>query len=655
MLGLYAPLTGRLDAQTTLAGTYPDIAMNVHAALYGGTAARLSIERFEIMASAVHGRGTIESARLDLPFLSTLASGSFGLRPNDQLSLVAHSTSDNIGAFLNRATGKVFGLSGALDSQLRIDGTRDRPQLRDTIALASLRYGKLSLPRVAAEIDADRDAVSVRDGEVDLANGKALLSARVPVRLAGANPGLGEGAIAGTLTAEDVELSNFSDLLPKGSRLSGRIDGSVDAGGTTRAPLANGSLALRDATFSVPGQKSPFTGISANLSLLGTQASISSHVSAGGGILTAQAVASLADLRHAADASLSLQARASNARFDIPAYFQGTVNGELTVARRAPGPPEVGGDVSIENARIPLTALLNQKSASAPSAPVPDVALKGVRIAAGSNVRVQSANVDVGATGAVTLGGTLTAPSLAGSFRSTGGSLNFYRNFNLQSGTVTFDPSSGLIPDVDAVATTFVSNPATAIRLHVTGAVTNMDLALASDPSYSREQILGLLVGAQQFGAVRGVQSTSGGNASAGAAAQSLAFGQLNTVFTRNLLEPLSASVGNALGFTEVQITSDIQSGLGVNAVKAFGKNVNAIFAQSFGYPKTQSIALEAHPDPATGLRVTAYSSEGPTLFAIQQQPQPIGIDALNLNPLTAFTPITGSNGIAFSYLRKFP
>jgi hypothetical protein len=130
--------------------------------------------------------------------------------------------------------------------------------------------------------------------------------------------------------------------------------------------------------------------------------------------------------------------------------------------------------------------------------------------------------------------------------------------------------------------------------------------------------------------------------------------GQLNTVFTRNLLEPLSTSLGNALGFTEVQITSDIQSGLGINAVKAFGKYVNAIWAQSFGYPKTQSVALEAHPNPATGVRVTAYSSEGPTLFALQQ-PQPIGLDALNLNPLTAFTPISGTNGVSLSYQRKFP
>jgi hypothetical protein len=219
---------------------------------------------------------------------------------------------------------------------------------------------------------------------------------------------------------------------------------------------------------------------------------------------------------------------------------------------------------------------------------------------------------------------------------------------------VSFDPSSGIVPDVDAVATTFVSNPPTAIRLQVTGPASKMDLSLASDPAYSRQQILGILVGAQQFGAVRGVQATNSQPFSATSAATSLALGQLNTVFTRNLLEPLSTSLASSLGFTEVRITTDIQTGVGVSAVKAFGKYVSAIYSQSFGYPRTQSIGLEAHPNDGTGLRITAYTSSGPTVLTLQQ-PRAIGLDVMNLNPLTAFTPAGGTNGVSFTFLRKFP
>ena len=72
---------------------------------------------------------------------------------------------------------------------------------------------------------------------------------------------------------------------------------------------------------------------------------------------------------------------------------------------------------------------------------MPNVALHGLQVTAGNDVRVQSANVDIGTTGGVRLGGTFAAPTLAGSFRSTSGSLSFYRAFNIERGEVTFEPS----------------------------------------------------------------------------------------------------------------------------------------------------------------------------------------------------------------------
>ena len=151
---------------------------------------------------------------------------------------------------------------------------------------------------------------------------------------------------------------------------------------------------------------------------------------------------------------------------------------------------------------------------------------------------------------------------------------------------------------------------------------------------------------------MQGVASTGRGSFSTTSAAQGIALGQLNTVFTRNLLEPLSASMGGAAG-TEVQITSDIQTGLGLNAVKAFGKFTHAIYGETFGYPRTQSVALEANPNPGMGLRLSAYSADGPTLFGLGQ-PQPAAAGVLNVNPATSFTPIGGSNGLSFSVLRRF-
>lgn len=655
MLGMTTmPITGRLNAEATLSGRYPDVAMSLHAAVFGGTAARLQIERFEVTASASHGRGTIESATLDVPSLHTDISGSFGLRQGDTLGLRAHSTSPDVRRIVFEATGKKLPFTGALDSSLHVEGTLNQPRIRDEIALQSVRYRDLTIPRISGEVAASRHDVSVQRGEINLTRGRALLSAMVPIRLSRSGVTPAAGPIAASLRADDVELSNFAPLLPKGTQTSGRIDGSVSARGTVAAPLLSGSLALRQGSFVGPTERSPITNILADLVFGGTRAQLQSRASVGGGTVTANGNANVASLHRPGDSTIDFHATASNARLDMPDYFNGIINANISLLRNAASVPQVSGDVAFSNARIPIDAFLKQRSGANPNPRLPNVAFNGVRISAGPDVRVLSRNVDIGTAGDVALGGTLDAPTLNGAFRSTGGSLNFYRNFDLQYGRVSFDPSSGLVPDINAVATTFVSDPATAIRLHATGPATNMNLELASDPAYSRQQILGILVGAQQFGAVRGVRSSGQSGFSATSAATNVAFGQLNTIFTRTVLEPFSSSLAGPLGFSEVRITTDIRTGVGITAVKAFGKHVNAIFAQSFGYPKTQSITLEARPNVDTGLRVTAFTSQGPTVLALQQ-PQPIGMDVMNLNPLTAFTPASGTNGIAFSFQRKFP
>jgi hypothetical protein len=258
--------------------------------------------------------------------------------------------------------------------------------------------------------------------------------------------------------------------------------------------------------------------------------------------------------------------------------------------------------------------------------------------------------------------GTLARPLVAGAFNATGGTVDFYHTFTVQRASVTLEPSgkNGINPYVNAVASTYIPDPATAIRMHITGPVSDMNLALDSDPSYDREQILGLLIGVNRIGAVRGVSSgqTASGGFSMGGAAASLARAQVNTAFTRQLLEPLSAQLGSSLGFTDLQISNDLQSGLGLNAAKAFGKNVTATFNQSFGQPKMQAVGLEAHPNIATGIRMRMYTTSGPSFAGIggaTQQPSVVGVDALNLNPMTAIAAPSGTNGMDLSWVHKFP
>ncbi|MGA9943597.1 MAG: translocation/assembly module TamB domain-containing protein, partial [Candidatus Cybelea sp.] len=653
MLDLHLPIGGRLDAQTKIAGHYPDITMRLHAALSAGTAGPLPIERFEIRASAANGRGTIQSAELEVPSLRTDASGAFGFSPNDPLALAVHATSPDVGAFVLAATERNIHTSGTLDARLHVNGTLAQPQVRAAIVLQSLVHERFTIPRITGEMDASRHWVGVRNGEIDFEHGRALASAELPIHITASGVRPGDGAMSASLTAQAVELSNFLALLPKGTQLAGQIDGTVDASGTVAVPALHGSLALRDGAFGGPLlEKTPITAIGAELTFTGTQTNLQSRATAGGGTLTLQGQASLANLHRIPDSRFSVQGRSENVLFDLPGFFRGKLDAALSVVRDYAAIPQASGNVAISNARIPPNAFMTQQSGTQSRPPLPNVAFRGVRIAAGNDVRVQSSNVDIGGTGDVALDGTLRAPRLRGNFNSTGGTLSFYRTFNLEKGEVSFVPSSGVIPDINASATTFVANPATAIRLRVTGPATSLNLKMESQPPYSQEQILGLLVGAQNFGAVQGVQSTGQGfNASQ--MAGNLALGQLNTLFTRNVLQPFSSSLGGALGFTEVQLTTDIQAGLGISATKAFGA-VNAIFSQTFGLPRTTSFGLEANPGVCSGLRLIWFNSDGPTLLAIQQ-PQPLALNVLTLTPVTTYVPNVGQSGVAFSYVRRLP
>jgi autotransporter translocation and assembly factor TamB len=307
--------------------------------------------------------------------------------------------------------------------------------------------------------------------------------------------------------------------------------------------------------------------------------------------VTSSGTISIPDVHDPRSVSLALLANANHARVDLPAYFKGDVDAALSITREAGAPPRLAGSVALSKARVPISALYSSKPQSASTSTGPDVIL-GLAITVGDDVRVISPSVDIGGSGKLAVSGTLAKPSIDGTLVSTGGTLDFYRHFRLQRADIAFDPSSGLIPAVNATATTRVTNPDTDIQLHVTGPADNLNIALASDPAYTREQILGLLVGVQQFGALAGVQSTGGGPFSATNAAQQLALGQVNNVFARSLLEPLSSQIASVVGLQDLSIYNDLGSGFGLNLGKSLSKTLSVSAAESFGVDRRSSISL---------------------------------------------------------------
>ena len=653
LVGFQTPVRGLLDGQIHLTGRFPDVDSSLTANVTNGLIGRVPVPVARIAMQTRGGRGYIESATLHVANLVATGSGAFGLHGDDPLALTIHGTVPDIGAFARTVTGKAFDVAGALRSDARVGGTLAHPQVSDATTLDTLRYQNVTVPRVIADVDVAPASARVH-AQATLQHGTLTLQAAAPLN--GRFMPRRNARISGALAANRVALSNVASALPKGTKIDGTIDGDVRASGTLARPQLQGALDLANLTYSSDLERTPIVG-SGQIVFDGTDVHLrDTSARVGNGTVTFTGGMRLPRLSDPSGATFNFGVVASDATFDAPQYYKGRIDSNLTIVGRAPNTVTLGGTVTPSSARVPLTALYNPKTGGS-SAPLPvKIAFNQFRVSAGNDVRVQSSNVDVGGSGSLALNGTLAAPQVSGSFVSTGGTVSFYRTFVVDRARVDFDSSGGIIPRVNATATTYITDPEAMIRIHVTGPATMMNLGLQSDPTYDRAQILGLLAGAQEFGAVEGVNAGHGAPATPTSILSGMAEGQVNEVFTRNLLEPFSSALAGTLGLNDVQLTNVVGQGFGASAGKAFGRNLSGVFSESFGYPKRSSFSLEARPAIATALRATVYTVSGQKLFPLSQPPSSSNLnDEVGLGSLMSMQMESGSNGVDFSYVRKFP
>lgn len=656
--GIRAPVVGYLDAGATVRGRYPGLAVTTTASLADATIGRIPVQRASFAATASAGRATITSAVFDIPNLSVEASGYVGLTAASDVALDVRAQSPDIGALAKTATGQTYPVHGTFDVDASARGRVGNPDLGATIDGTKVAYQDFTIPRVHAQASLRRSSdphfatLAVQTAEVDLTKGSITASGTAPLRLSPRFLVRQGQPVALDVKIAGIDLMQFGSALPKGTKLGGTLDGNVDLGGTLRAPSVMGQIVLARGSYVGPAETNPISNLGATLAFGGTSAQLSAlHADVGGGTLDGSGSASVPDLRDPAhDLAFNFQLVANHAVIDAPQYLKGRVDGTLTIGRAVSDPrPTLGGALAVQNARIPLTAIFNPSSpaATSTSAP-PDVAL-ALDVKAVHDVRIQSGQVDIGALGQAHAGGTVAAPTLAGEFDATDGTVSFYRTFRLQSGTVAFSADNGVIPTVDASATTTLTNPETFVTLGVRGLATQLNVDLTSDPSYSRDQILGLLLGLNAFGAVNGVaaggQQTGGVNPITG-----IAQGQLGTLLTRNVLEPLGANLGGAVGLQSLAINYDpFGGGLDVGAQKKLFKNVSAVFAESFNYPTRSSLGLLAKPNDRTAVQLTFFSQQGSGNFT--DAPTTLNSTAQSV---TASQPANGTSGFSFSLQRKY-
>ena len=650
--GITLPVAGTVDGTAHVTGTLASPSFDANAALADGTVQGYHLTAFTLAANG-DARGVhLTALHVAGPGLTADASGTAGYGDHDPIALALHAQSDDI-ALLAKSLGAKLDASGAFDTTLNASGTRSAPKLAQTLDATKLRYAKYTLPRAHAELAADPQNIQLKTLEADLAQGKLLATATLPIRLT-APAGLRNDLFTATLRAEDIELTQFAELLPNNSKLTGRIDGQINASGTQSNPVLAGTMTFANGSYSSSLVRSPFTNMRARLDLARAEAKITDlHANVGGGAFDGAVNATYGDLRDI-QRTLAVNGRitATNAAVNVANLFTGTINGTLDATKPQGGIPTLGGTLAFSKTRIPLAALIPKSSAPSEERAQRTVNFD-LNVQVANDVRVQGPGVDIGARGNVAVTGNLAQPQLGGRITSTDGKLSFYRSFVLQNGAVEFRPEDGLIPNIDATATTHITNPTTDILLHITGPATGLNLDFASNPTYDKEQILGLLVNAQALGAVPGVETAQGSGAGGGINAGNIAGGFLGNELTQNLLQPVGSQLGQALGFDNLALGYDFGSGFSAGARRQLGKNLYASFNQTFGGDQRQSIALNYDLPKNASVALTAFNAgnQTPSILLTQQLFAPVGPTNFTLQ---ALQPPPGVSGIVLNYQRKY-
>ncbi len=695
--GISAPVIGQVDASGSVAGRWPRLTVNGDASLANG-----SIDGFAVAQGRVHARSngarmTVSNTTLDLGFARFDASGSFGFSTTDPLALAVHVQSPDVAKALAtlRPKGPHYDVGGALQAEARIAGTIAKPRATVGFELTSARYKSLAVPRVLGNVGYDGQTISVYDAEATFAKGTVLVAGSLPFSLRpfGVNP---VAPLSFTLALGGLDLAPFAPFVPgPQTKLGGTVNGRLAVEGTANAPRVAGTVTLADGTYVSGIDRDAVTKANAQLTFLGTSVALQAlHANVGGGTLDGSGQLDL-PFPGAHTSGYTVALVAHGARVDLPQYGRGTIDGTMQL-RSGTGIPVLSGDLTLSNASIPILTIYRNATAGTSTASgglgLPLNLGFDLTANVGKKVRVQASSpyVDVGATGTVVLTGTLSAPKLDGVLTATPGGVfsTYNRAFRVQQARVAFTPANGVLPYIDLRAYAHVTNPdpdptrnavgSADITITVRGPADELAsgsgsvIQYASNPPYSQEQIIGLLLDASVFGAVNFGQQQNG-TTLRGAPGESNAllppgvtpyqagvinfneeaFSVLNGQLTQHFLAPVEQFFTGKFGLTDFELTVDYGGGVGYDMLKQLGhRDVYASFGQTLSNPVRTTAGFTSRPDAATSVQFNYFTQNGDPAFTNNVN----GTDQfLGPERLKGIQPLSGRQGFTFSIVRKYP
>lgn len=685
------PLLGQVDASARIRGAYPRLSLTGLATLSGGSFARLPIDTLTAGVYADSGGLHVQNAELEAPGISATADGTFGLGATAPIALNVHASTNDLPMLVQEVAKKTIDVKGAFESTLHIGGTFAKPTYDAAFDATDVSAYGVQVASIFGSVRLVGDGLELRNAGATFAHGTATLAGTLPLQL---QPfGIAQNRpLSFDLEVDGLDPSAVQALLGSNTKLGGSIDAHIGLSGTRHSPQIFGHAQVSNGSYVSDLDTVPVTATVATVTFNRRTATLQSfRGSFGSGTVSGKGDLSFAQgFGVGGDVSYALHAVASGAQVNLPAYGSGAIDGTADLIRTPPGLAKLTGAATLNDGSVPFAAFLGgTKTVPVIGSGTPLNVAFGLKLTAGKNVRIRGggygAGLDIGASGEAMLGGTLAAPTLDGKFVSTGGTLTYFdRAFTMQSGSVTFTPADGIVPELRAVAVTHVLNPDTDINrnpygttdvtIAVAGRLPNLTVNLESTPSgYTKEQLIALIA---PFGGLVSSIALNGGTQPITGTAPGLAgapvtptgalpagvlversngtitvgqeaFSILNAQFTSGLLAPLETALGEA-GIGSVDLSVDYYGGVGVNVRHGIGRFINAVYATTFGLVQRQSFGIQYAPSDATAAELTFFFENGP-----QQLEFAPTLTSSNYR-VTAGQAITGQSGFSFTLQRLF-
>jgi autotransporter translocation and assembly factor TamB len=316
-------------------------------------------------------------------------------------------------------------VDGALDISLIADGKPESPELTLSATVNQLAYAGYTVDQILfSQIEVREGAIQTDDALIRMGDYQARLSGRLPFHWSPLSiPDDEPLQIQARLREQPLTiLSLVAPIDP--ARTQGTIEAVLEVDGTLAQPQPRGRLQIADGALALSDLRTALEGIGLQVEFNGREARIvqaQARSSAGGNLRIEGAI----DLSsEQAIANLTLHADGLTLTEPKLPVLEGSAQAVVSGAAQVQGAlpePQVQGALRVKRGFLYLPPELPERTAGEP---LPINPRFDLRVDIADEFTLRNPNLDTRMEGALQVGGSLQAPSLAGEFNLRGGALS---------------------------------------------------------------------------------------------------------------------------------------------------------------------------------------------------------------------------------------